>query len=93
VIHETTTNAEYGNPTKITIDLDELAVTDKVKKTVTLSEGKTLPLSGVAVKEGITSPPKHFTVDAKLFAMETARKDDMPEDAESKGSGPRPPAP
>ena len=26
-----------------------------------LSEGQTLPLSGAAVKEGKTSPPKHFT--------------------------------
>ena len=26
-----------------------------------LSEGQTLPLSGVAVKEGNTTPPKHFT--------------------------------
>ena len=26
-----------------------------------LSEGQTLPLSGAAVKEGNTTPPKHFT--------------------------------
>ena len=26
-----------------------------------LSEGQTLPLSGAAVKEGKTTPPKHFT--------------------------------
>jgi hypothetical protein len=35
VIHETTTNTEYGNPTRITVDLDELEVTVKVKVTVT----------------------------------------------------------
>ncbi len=52
-----------------------------------LSEGQTLPLSGSAVKEGKTSPPKHFTEDSLLAAMETAGKDDMPEDAERKGLG------
>ena len=58
-----------------------------------LSEGQTLPLSGAAVKEGKTSPPKHFTEDTLLSAMETAGKDDMPEDAERKGLGTPPPAP
>ena len=52
-----------------------------------LSEGQTLPLSGVAVKEVKTTPPKHFTEDTLLSAMETAGKDDMPEDAERKGLG------
>ena len=52
-----------------------------------LSEGQTLPLSGAAVKEGKTTPPKHFTEDTLLSAMETAGKDEMPEDAERKGLG------
>ena len=52
-----------------------------------LTEGQTLPLSGAAVKEGKTTPPKHFTEDTLLSAMETAGKDDMPEDAERKGLG------
>ena len=52
-----------------------------------LSEGQTLPLSGAAVKEGKTTPPKRFTEDTLLSAMETAGKDDMPEDAERKGLG------
>lgn len=52
-----------------------------------LSEGQTLSLSSAAVKEGKTSPPKHFTEDTLLSAMETAGKDDMPEDAERKGLG------
>lgn len=52
-----------------------------------LSEGQTLPLSGAAVKEGKTTPPKHFTEDSLLAAMETAGKDDMPENAERKGLG------
>ena len=52
-----------------------------------LTEGQSLPLSGAAVKEGKTTPPKHFTEDTLLFAMETAGKDDMPDNAERKGLG------
>ena len=36
---------------------------------------------------GQNHPPKHFTEDTLLSAMETAGKDDMPEDAERKGLG------
>ena len=39
------------------------------------------------VKEGKTTPPKHFTEDTLLAAMETAGAGDMPEDAERKGLG------
>ena len=39
------------------------------------------------IKEGMTTPPKHFTEDTLLSAMENAGKDDMPEDAERKGLG------
>ena len=52
-----------------------------------LTEGQSLSLSGATVKEGKTSPPKHFTEDTLLSAMETAGKDDMPEDAERQGLG------
>ena len=52
-----------------------------------LTEGQSLPVAGAAVKEGNTTPPKHFTEDTLLSAMETAGKDDMPEDAERKGLG------
>ena len=52
-----------------------------------LAEGQELPVSGAAVKEGKTTPPKHFTEDTLLSAMETAGKDDMPENAERKGLG------
>src|SRR5699024_762959 len=58
-----------------------------------LTEGQALPVAGAAVKEGKTTPPKHFTEDTLLSAMETAGKDDMPEDAERKGLGTPPPAP
>ena len=52
-----------------------------------LAEGQELPVSGAAVKEGKTTPPKQFTEDTLLSAMETAGKDDMPENAERKGLG------
>ena len=52
-----------------------------------MTEGQSLLLTGAAVKEGKTSPPKHFTEDTLLSAMETAGKEDMPEDAERKGLG------
>ena len=52
-----------------------------------LTEGQSLTLSGASVKEGKTTPPKHFTEDTLLSAMETAGKEDMPEDAERKGLG------
>ncbi len=52
-----------------------------------LSEGQSLPVSNASVREGKTSPPKHFTEDTLLSAMETAGKEDMPEDAERKGLG------
>ena len=52
-----------------------------------LAEGQSLPVAGAAVKEGKTTPPKHFTEDTLLSAMETAGKDDMPDNAERKGLG------
>ena len=52
-----------------------------------LSEGQSLSVSSCAVKEGRTTPPKHFTEDTLLSAMETAGKEDMPEDAERQGIG------
>lgn len=39
------------------------------------------------LKEGQTSPPKHYTEDTLLHSMETASADSMPEDAERQGIG------
>lgn len=52
-----------------------------------VAEGQTLPVSAVSVKAGKTSPPKHFTEDTLLSAMESAGAKDMPEDTERKGIG------
>ena len=52
-----------------------------------LTEGQTLPVAAAQVKSGKTTPPKHHTEDSLLSAMETAGKEDMPEDAERRGIG------
>ena len=52
-----------------------------------LTEGQTVSVCAAIVKEGKSSPPQHFTEDTLLSAMETAGKEDMPEDAERKGLG------
>ena len=48
---------------------------------------KTLPIMDAQLKEGRTTPPKHYTEDTLLAAMETAGKEDMPEEAERRGIG------
>ena len=52
-----------------------------------LTEGQTIPITAAAVKEGQTTPPKHYTEDTLLSSMDTAGAKDMPEDAERKGIG------
>ena len=50
-------------------------------------EGQALPVAAAQVKAGKTTPPKHYTEDTLLSAMETAGAGDMPEDAERRGIG------
>lgn len=50
-------------------------------------EGEVIDVLEATVKEGKTAPPKRFTEDTLLAAMESAGKEDMPEDAERKGIG------
>ena len=45
-----------------------------------LSEGDTLSVMDIAVKEGKTTPPKHFTEDTLLSGMETAGQRDAAPD-------------
>ena len=47
----------------------------------------TLELAGVDLKEGKTSPPKRFTEDLLLSAMESASSDEFPDGVERKGIG------
>jgi DNA topoisomerase-3 len=51
------------------------------------SSGDAISFSEAVLKEGTTTPPRRFTEDTLLSAMETAGADDMPEDAERKGLG------
>ena len=52
-----------------------------------VTDNQTLSVSAASVKTGKTTPPKHFTEDTLLAAMENAGKEDMPDDAERKGIG------
>ena len=50
-------------------------------------EQAVLPVLSVELKEGRTTPPKHFTEDTLLAAMESAGAEVLPEDAERRGIG------
>ena len=52
-----------------------------------LAEGQSLPIADATVKEGKTTPPKHYTEDTVLAAMEVAGAKETPEEAERKGLG------
>ena len=52
-----------------------------------LSEGMALPGVEAKVTEGFSQPPKHFTEDSLLSAMERAGAEDMGDDVERKGLG------
>ena len=52
-----------------------------------LTEGQTIPVNRVSLKGGKTTPPKYYTEDTLLAAMESAGIQDMPEDTERKGIG------
>ena len=51
------------------------------------SEGSTYEVAAPTVVERFTQPPKPYTEDTLLSAMENAGKEDIPEDAERKGLG------
>ena len=48
---------------------------------------ETLPVLDAELKEGRTTPPKHFTEDTLLAAMESAGAEAMPKEAERRGIG------
>ena len=52
-----------------------------------LQEGQIISDKKVSVSEGKTTPPKHFTEDTLLSAMEKAGEKDIPDEAERKGIG------
>ena len=52
-----------------------------------LTEGQVFEPVAASVTEHFTSPPKPYTEDTLLSAMENAGKEDMPDEAERKGLG------
>ena len=52
-----------------------------------VQDKETLPVLDAQLKEGRTTPPKHFTEDTLLAAMESAGAETMPEEAERRGIG------
>ena len=69
--------------------LGDTAEKDKEKLEILpeVQERETMPVLDAQLKEGKTSPPKHFTEDTLLSAMETAGKESMPEEAGRRGIG------
>ena len=64
---------------------------EKVKENLEVltevQDKETLPILDAQLKEGRTTPPKHYTEDTLLAAMETAGTETMPEEAERRGIG------
>ena len=52
-----------------------------------LSKGQTFDRVIISIKEGATAPPKHYTEDTLLAAMESAGVDETDNDVERKGLG------
>ena len=52
-----------------------------------VSVGDEMAVISTEIKEGKTSPPKHYTEDTLLQSMETAGADEMPDEVERKGLG------
>lgn len=67
----------------------EIGKTDleKEKSLPELKEGMSLVVQETKVTEHFSSPPKHFTEDTLLSAMERAGNEDMNDDVERKGLG------
>ena len=74
----------FKNSYKTTEDKKD---SDDTKKLPELTEGMTITVEDTRVSEHFTQPPKHFTEDSLLSAMERAGSEDMDDDVERKGLG------
>lgn len=74
----------FKNSYKTTEDKKD---SDDTKKLPELTEGMTVMIEDTRVSEHFTQPPKHFTEDSLLSAMERAGSEDMDDDVERKGLG------
>lgn len=61
--------------------------TEEEKKLPELREGMTIAVEQTRVSEHFTQPPKHYTEDSLLSAMERAGAEDMGDEVERKGLG------
>ena len=62
-------------------------IDEKEQALPSVSVGDEMTVNGTEIKEGKTSPPKHYTEDTLLQSMETAGADEMPDEVERKGLG------
>ncbi len=62
-------------------------IDEKEQELPSVSVGDEMTVNGTEIKEGKTSPPKHYTEDTLLQSMETAGTDEMPDEVERKGLG------
>lgn len=60
---------------------------DDAKRLPELTEGMTVTVEDTRVSEHFTQPPKHYTEDSLLSAMERAGAEDMGDEVERKGLG------
>lgn len=60
---------------------------DDAKRLPELTEGMTVAVEDIRVSEHFTQPPKHYTEDSLLSAMERAGAEDMGDEVERKGLG------
>jgi len=66
---------------------DESEETGEESELPELAEGQTFDVASAEITDHYTQPPKAFTEDTLLSAMENAGKEDTPEEAERKGLG------
>lgn len=66
---------------------EEKTETDDVNKLPDLTEGMNILVEDTRVSEHYTQPPKHYTEDSLLAAMDKAGSEDMSDDVERKGLG------
>ena len=62
-------------------------IDEKEQELPSVSVGDKMTVHETEIKEGKTSPPKHYTEDTLLQSMETAGADEMPDEVERKGLG------
>ena len=72
---------------RLTLKSKDTEQTEDETELPELSEGQTFDKPAASVSEHYTTPPKQYTEDTLLSAMESAGKEDMPDDAERKGLG------